>query len=298
MNTRTDLDKRIRESGPPPKIAVVVGSIGVRAAAAIPLFEFMDEVGIEADMLIGSSGGALMAAMRGAGYSPLQMREQIDRMIGGKLYSRIDYRTLLGFAHPKLGRPGIGSAIKKPHHQQDLYRQLFGDRLLEDLQPTTLLQTADCLAGESVVLKAGPLAEAVYPASAMAPEFPPIQVEGRWLVDGSYVAPVPILEAVKRGADIIIALFHPEEPKPHPEDLLECNYNILAAYFSRLIKDQTMLSIELHHHEIILVPVDFDQYIGPWETKALPGVLRAGEKAVAGKRSEILDVISGFNPND
>ncbi|QQS49156.1 MAG: patatin-like phospholipase family protein [Acidobacteriota bacterium] len=275
-----------------PKIAVVLGSIGVRAAAAIPLFEFMDEAGIEPDFLIGSSGAGLLAAMRGAGFSTREMRDQVGGMIGAKIYSSIDYRTLLGFAHSKLGRPGIGSAIKKNHHQLDLFRRIFGDRQLEDLEPSILLQTADCLAGESVILESGPLAEAVYAAGAMAPEFPPVRIDGRWLVDGSYVAPVPILEAVKRGADIIIAFFHPENPKPHPADLLECNYNILAAYFSRLIRDQTMLSIELHHHEIILVPVDFDQYVGPWETKAIPRVLQAGERAVAARKAEILDVIS------
>lgn len=276
-----------------PKIAVVLGSIGVRAAAAIPLFEFMDEAGIGADLLVGSSGGALLAAMRGAGFSTEEMRRRIGGLIGSKLYSKIDYRTLLGFAHPRLGRPGIGSALKKPANQHDFYRRVFGDRRLEDLQPRTLLQTTNCLAGESVVLESGPLAEAVYAAGAMAPEFPPVKIDGQWLVDGSYVAPVPILEAVKRQADVIIALFHPEEPKPHPEDLLECNYNILAAYFSRLIRDQTMLSIELHHHEIILVPIEFDNYIGPWETKAIPRVLQAGEKAVAAKRGEILDIVKG-----
>lgn len=277
-----------------PKIAVVLGSIGVRSAAAIPLFEFMDEAGIEADLQVASSSGAMLAAMRGAGLSTAEMRRRVGEMSGAKLYSSIDYRTLLGIAHQRLGRPGIGSALKKPANQHEFYSRIFGERRLEDLQPRTILQTTDLLAGESVVLESGRLAEAVYAAGAMAPEFPPVKIEGRWLVDGSYVAPVPILEAVKRQADIIIALFHPEEPKPHPEDLLECNYNILAAYFSRLIRDQTMLSIELHHHEIILVPIVFDDYIGPWETKAIPRVLQAGEKAVAAKRAEILEIINAM----
>lgn len=277
-----------------PKVAVVVGAIGVRAAAAIPLFEFFDEAGIEADLLIGSSGGALMTAMRGAGIGTDRMRRFIERMHGEKLYSRIDYRTLLGFAHPKLARPGIGSALKRPQRQQQFYQEIFGSRRLEELQPATLLQAADCIAGEGVVLHSGLVADAVYAASAMAPEFPPIQLDGRWLVDGAYTSPVPILEAVKRHADVIITLFHQEEPKPHPEDLLEANYNILAAYFSRLVKDQTMLSIELHHHEIILAPIHFEEYIGPWETRALPKVLEAGERVVARKKDEIRRAIANF----
>ncbi len=281
-------------SGARPRIAVVIGAIGVRAAAAIPLFEFLDEAGIEADLLIGSSAGAMMAAMRGAGISTLQMREFVGHTHREKLYSRIDYRTLIGFAHPRLAKPGIGSALKKPQLQLELYRRIFGARRLEELRPTTLLQSADCIAGEGVMLDSGPLAEAVYAASALAPEFPPIRFEGRWLVDGAYISPVPILEAVKRQADLIIALFHEEEANPRPEDLLEANYNILAAYFRRLAQDQTLLSIELHHHEIILLPVKFDEYIGPWETGALPAVFKAGRTAVARKKDEIVEVISSF----
>jgi hypothetical protein len=93
---------------------------------------------------------------------------------------------------------------------------------------------------------------------------------------------------------VIIALFHQEEPKPDPEDLLESNYNILAAYFSRLVKDQIMLAIEMHHHEIVLAPVQFESYVGPWETAALPAVIEAGRKTVARKKDEIIGVISGF----
>jgi NTE family protein len=283
-----------KTSIPRPKVAVVIGSIGVRAAAAIPLFEFLDESGVETDLLVGSSSGAIFTAMRGAGITTAQMREFAGQMHGKKIYSQIDYRTLFGFAHPKLAKPGIGSALKKPGQQQRLFQRAFGTRRLEELLPRTVLLSTDCIAGEGVVLDSGPLADAVYASSAMAPYFPPIQFNGRWLADGAYLFPVPILEAVKRQADVIIALFHQEEPKPHPEDLLESNYNILAAYFSRLIKDQIMLAIELHHHEIILAPVQFESYVGPWETAAIPAVIEAGRESVARKKDEILGAISSF----
>lgn len=289
---RSDVQAKIPD--PRPKVAVALGGIGVRAAAAIPLFEFLDEAGVETDLLIGSSGGAVYAAMRGAGITPARMRGFVDEIRRGKLYSRIDYRTLFGFAHPKLAKPGIGYALKKADRIQELYRRIFGSRRLEDLRPTTLLQTVDCIAGEGVVLDSGPLADTVYASSSMAPEFPPIQVNGRWLADGAYMAPVPVLEAVKRQADVIIALYHEEEPKPSPEDLLESNYNILAAYFGRLTRDQVMLAIELHHHEIILAPVRFDSYIGPWETAALPTVIEAGRKSVERIKDEILRVVPGL----
>src|SRR5262245_45732592 len=145
-------ETRATTSNPRPKVAVVIGAIGVRAAAAIPLFEFLDEANVEVDLLIGSSSGAIFTAMRGAGVTTAQMREFVEQMRGEKPYSQLDYRTIFGFAHPKLAKPGIGSALKKPHRQQQLFQRVFGTRRLEELKPTTLLQSADCLAGESVVL--------------------------------------------------------------------------------------------------------------------------------------------------
>jgi len=50
----------------------------------------------------------------------------------------------------------------------------------------------------------------------------------------------------------------------------------------------------LHHHEIILLPIKFDEYVGPWDTQVLPKILQVGEQAVARKKAEILNVIHSF----
>lgn len=283
---------------PCPQVALVLGLIGVRAAAAIPLFEFLDEEQIAVDLLLGTSGGAWLAAMRGAGYAPAQMQDWLAEMDRQKVYSQLDFQTLIGLAHAKFARPGIGSALRKVDRQKELARQIFGTRRLEDLHPATVLQTSDCVAGKAVTLSTGDVADAVCAASAMTPYFPPQQIEGRWLADGAYATPVPVLEAVKRHADVIIALYYEEAPNPQPKDLLEANYNILSAYLSSLTKDQIMLAIDLHHHEIILLPLKLEPYIGPWETTALPAVLQAGRQAVARGREEILAAVRTALPRN
>lgn len=279
---------------PKPRIALVIGAVGIRGLAAIPLFEFLDEAGIEVDLLIGTGGGGLTAAMRGAGFSTARMREVAAELQRENPYTAIDYRTLLGFAHPKLARPGIDFALKRTDRVLAVYRRLFGDRRLEDFRPATMLQTSECIYGNSVLLDKGLAADAVYAAGALPPEFPPIQIDGQWLLDGSFISPVPILEAIKRQADIILALFYEEAPKPNPADLLEANFNILAAYISRLSRDQMMLSIELHHHEIQLLPLKLDPYVGPWENGAIPRVLDAGREIVARNADEILTLVQNY----
>lgn len=280
-----------------PHVAIVLGLIGVRAAAAIPLFEFLDTEQITVDLLLGTSGGAWLAAMRGAGYSSAEMQEFLTEMDRQRVYSQLDFQTLLGLAHSKWARPGIGSALRKVDRLQQLARRIFGARQLEDLSPTTVLQTSDCVAGGAVPLSEGDVADAVCAASALTPYFPPRQVGGRWLADGAYVTPVPVLEAVKRHADVIIALYYEETPKPQPKDLIEANYNLLSAYLSSLIKDQNLLAIDLHHHEIILLPLKLEPYIGPWESGALPALLQAGRQAVEYGREEILAAVRTALPS-
>jgi NTE family protein len=272
-------------------VAVVIGAVGIRGLAAIPLFEFLDDTAIEVDLIVGTGGGALAAAMRGAGLSTVAMRDVAAQVQADNPYTDIDYRTLLGLAHPRLARPGIDHALKRPDRVRALYRRIFGDRRLEDFRPATLLQTSDCVEGVGVVLDRGLAADAVYAAGALAPEFPPLRIDGRWLLDGSLAAPVPILEAVRRQADVILALFHDEAPKADPTDLLQANYNTLAAYFSRLSRDQLLMAVDLHHHEIQLLPVRLDPHVGPWDAAALARVLEAGRDVVARHADEILALI-------
>jgi NTE family protein len=278
---------------PGPRVAVVIGAVGIRGLAAIPLFEFLDEAAIEVDLIVATGGGALAAAMRGAGLSTSSMRDVAAQLAADNPFTVIDYRTLLGLAHARLARPGIAFALKRADRAQALYRRIFGDRRLEDCRPPTLLQAADCVRGGSVVLDRGLVADAVYAAGALAPEFPPHRIDGRWLVDGSFVSPVPVLEAIKRQADVIVALFHDDVPKVRPTDLLEANYNILAACFSRLSRDQLLMAVDLHHHEIQLLPFRLDPHVGPWEVAGVGRVLEAGREVVARHADEMLAVIRG-----
>jgi len=58
-----------------PKIGVVLGSGGIKALASIPLFDFLYDAGIDIDLLVGCSGGGVIAGLRGAGYDTEQMRK-------------------------------------------------------------------------------------------------------------------------------------------------------------------------------------------------------------------------------
>ncbi len=281
-----------------PSVSVVIGAVGARGLAAVPLFEFLDEAAIRADLIIGSGGGAFVAAMRGAGFDRSRMREVAAQWRRERLFSQHDYRTLLSLAYKKLSRPGVTSAFRSPQRQQSFFRRVFGDSNLEELHTTTLLQTTDLMTGEAAVLDSGPVAEAVYAAGAFFPYFPPIHHQGRWLIDGAYSAAFPVMEAVKRFSDVIVVFFNEEQIRPEPEDLFAANHNLFATYRRWLGRSQTITAVDMHHHEIVFVPLALDRFIGPWESDALPELLEAGRMAVERKKDEILRAIEEFGAPD
>jgi len=278
-----------------PKIAVVLGTGGIKAMAGLALFEFFEEQKIPIDLMVGCSGGALACASIGMGRSPAEIREHGLAKLEKTLFTKLDYRSLLGIFNSRLGTFDKTSGVIKPHGWQKALRDYFGDKKLEQLRPRTLIQTTDVDTGEGVVLTKGSVAEAVYASCAFFPAFPPARIDGRHLGDGIYSAPVPVMEAIKRNMDVIIALDFKEKVKAQPKGFFSCFYHHIDNTMRTLTRSQMFLSFSLHHHEIVIVEVDFDRTINPWDMHELPAIIEAGKKAVEDHKSMILSAITSFS---
>ena len=283
----TDLEKR-------PQVGVVIGSGGIKALAAVALFEFLSEAKIDIDLLVGCSGGSIVAALRGAGYEPAEMRDLIKKSLNRELFRNVDYRSILGIARLPFGRFDRTAGILKPDAIQKVYRSIFKDLRLEELHPKTILQVTDYQTGEGAVLTTGLVADAVYASGAMFPIIPPMCIEGRWFVDGGFSSPVPVMEAVKHNMDVVIAVVFQEKLAHEPKGFVECFWNLPKIFTLSIHRSQISLSIDLHHYEIVIINISFDKYIQIWDVQEIPTILEAGEKAVDQKKEEILSVVRSF----
>jgi len=277
-----------------PKVGIVLGGGGLKSLAAITLFEFLSAAQINIDLLVGCSGGGIIAALKGAGYDPAQMRNLITQLLNRKLLRQVDYRSVAGIAKLPFGRFDKSSGIMKGEPIRKVFHRIFKDLKLEELRPETILQATDYQTGEGVVLSTGLVADAVYASGAVFPILPPICIEGRWFVDGAYSSNVPVMEAVKRNMDVIIAVVLEEKLAPDPHGFLECYFTIHKTLTRSLVRSQLSLSIDLHHHEIVIINVLFEKYIQVWDVDEAPAILAAGQKAVDQKKDEILSVIGSF----
>jgi NTE family protein len=278
-----------------PKIALVLGTGGIKAMACLALFEFLEEQKIPIDLLVGCSGGALACASIGMGRPPAEIREQGLAKLEKSLFTKLDSRSLLGIFSSRLGTFDKTSGILNPQGWKKALHEYFGNKKLEQLYPRTLLQATDVETGEGVVLTRGLVADAVYASCAFFPAFPPIRIDGRYLGDGIYSAPVPVMEAIKRNMDVIIALDFKEKVKAEPKGFFSCFYRHIDNTMRTLTRSQMFLSIGLHHHEIVIIEVNFDYTINPWDVHELPAIIEAGKKAVAAHQSMILSAIRGFS---
>jgi NTE family protein len=279
-----------------PKVGIVVGSGGMKSLSSIALFEFLDEAGIDVDLLIGCSGGSSVIASWACGNNAETMREQAYNFWGNKdLLTRTDYRTLLSIAGLPFGRFDKSRGLLKPDLAFKAYKEMFGDRNIEDLTVRSMFQTTDLLSGEPVMLSKGLLRDAVYASGALFPLLPGLQIDGRWLMDGVYSVPLPVLEAVNKDMDIIIAMTYEERTTVESRGFVP--YFLRAHGYSHhwLQRNQTALSVEMHHHEIVFINVIFDKFISLRSVRRIPEILEKGKMAVEDKKSEILSAIENFS---
>jgi NTE family protein len=186
------------EDLPKPVAFVLSGGVSLGAVQA-GMLRAMLESGIQPDLLIGSSVGALNAAFLGQGFTETRIRQlteiwcelRRDNVFGDfglkRVVSIISQRTAL--ASPEALHRLIAAHIPVSH---------------ENLETPVFVTATDYLSGETVILSQGNLHENLLASCAIPFVFPLVLIEGRYLVDGSISANVPLLPAEKLGARTLV----------------------------------------------------------------------------------------------
>lgn len=157
--------------------------------------------GVSADMVVGSSVGALNGAYY-AGDPTLKgvlQLETIWRGLQRQDVFPITWRTLLGFIRRRdflIPQDGI----------QKLIDDHLPYRNLQDARLPLHIVTTDIVTGDSVVLSEGSAAQAIIASTAIPGAFAPIRYKDFYLADGAISSNTPIRVAVAKGANRLIIL--------------------------------------------------------------------------------------------
>lgn len=275
-----------------PRLALVLGSGGLNSLAAIPLIEFLQAHQIQPDLLVGCSGGSLTLTLLACGHTGQDMGTMFSQSLKPSLFRKdwLNIAIMLGL-RTKGFKKSLSIFNTLPVFK--LIKSLVGDRRLEDLDVPLVLQATDFDTGEGVELDSGSLVDAVYASCAAYPFFHPIQINGRWLFDGAFSAPMPILPAARRSVDIVLAVDFSEKLQRNPTSFIEAMVHLNKVLSKSVAQSQMLASIGLHGHEIVHVKVRFPSYIQIWETGAYALIQEAGKRAVAEYGDEILALLQG-----
>ena len=174
-----------------PRVGLALGSGSARGWAHVGVIRALESAGIRPDLVCGTSIGALVGAAYVAG--ELARFEQWLLGLGVKeVLALMDVR--------------LNGGMIKGERLMEFFRRNFIDRPIEDLRmPFAAVATA-LHSGAEVWLREGSTVEAVRASIALPALFTPVVREGRVLVDGALVNPVPVSLARAMGADIVIAV--------------------------------------------------------------------------------------------
>ena len=175
------------------KIGLALGGGAARGLAHIGVLEILDREGIPVDMIAGTSAGAAVGALYAHGKSAARIKE---------LALDTGWRRLVSLIDLALPRSGFieGTKIK------NLLKSIMGDVSFDELKiPLSCLAT-DIRSGEEVVISDGSVLEAVRASISIPVIFTAVKRQGRYLVDGGLVNPVPVSTVRKMGADLVIAV--------------------------------------------------------------------------------------------
>ena len=173
-------------------VSLALGSGGARGLAHIGIIGWLTENGYRIRALAGSSMGALVGGIYAAGRLDT-FTEWVSDL------HRLDVLRLLDISFGSAG-------LLKGERLISLLKELIGDRKIEELPlPFTAVAT-DIQNGKEVWLSRGLLFDAIRASIAIPMIFTPHTLEGRQLVDGGLVNPVPIAPTLRHRTDLTIAV--------------------------------------------------------------------------------------------
>ena len=175
-----------------PRVGVALGSGSARGLAHIGVLRALQEAGINVHCVAGTSMGAVVGAVYASG--------KIERM--AERLANLDWAGIVALLDPVFPRSGLIDGQRVA----EFVRAHVPGALIEDLALPFAAVATDWETGAEVVARSGELTEAVRASIAVPGIVTPVRSNGRLLVDGGLVNPVPVSVARALGAEVVIAV--------------------------------------------------------------------------------------------
>lgn len=258
------------------RVALVLGSGGVRSAAALGVVDVLEREGLRPDLIVGCSSGAIFGATIAMGMTSREAMAAATRLWSADLTQRRRWSAYVQLIAPRLLGFNAGFSLRDARLIASRIEEAFGERRLEGLHTPLRVVTTEAASGDSVVLARGLVTDALRASIALPFIFPSVEVEGRRLMDGVISNPLPVSAA--SDAQGVIALgFRGVMPRR-----IDGPSRLMAQVSTAMINNLQQAHINGARgagQQIVSLQLDVCRRVGLWETSAMPYIFEAGRRA-------------------
>ena len=173
-----------------PAIGLALGGGFARGIAHVGVLKVLEQEGIPVRVVAGTSVGALI----GAAYCSGVTLQELEDMASNVRFSN--------FARWTLSRCGFASNDR----MISFLTRILKVKTFEELRIPLGVAATDFNTGEGVVFHSGSIIDPVRASCAYPGMFLPVQIRGRYLVDGMLSHPVPTRPVREMGAERVLAV--------------------------------------------------------------------------------------------
>ena len=284
-----------------PKIGLALGGGGARGLAHIGVLKVFNRENIPIDILTGSSAGAIISSMYAQYEDSDFIEEKVRKFIESPDFESIGVdqfveehqseNILSQIAEDIKERLVINIALRrKSIGSNKQYKKAISFLLNEgDISETKKklgIVACDIVKGDSVLFTSGDIQKVTLASSSVPGYLPPVMYDSYTLIDGAVLSPIPILEAYKMGADIVIGI------DVMPDLVVKSDqHNILDI----IMRESQMLGVKYSQ----LLNTKADYIVRPdvgrfhWaDFREYDYLIKAGEKIAQQKLREIESIIT------
>ena len=175
----------------PPRLGLALGSGSARGWSHLGVIRALERAGIVPDIVCGTSIGALVGAAYAAGQHD-RLEPWVRSLTWSSVAGLLDWR--------------LGGGLMAGGKLTAFFRKHYEDNDICALPKAFGCVATDLASGREVWLRSGSVIDAVRASIALPGVFTPAVQNGRLLVDGGLVNPVPVSLCRALGADIVIAV--------------------------------------------------------------------------------------------
>lgn len=294
-----------------PSVALVLSGGGAKGFAELPVMEYIEQMDIPIDMIIGTSVGAIIGGFYSAGYSAQGVIDEFSKVEWSRIFddkTASPYEDIYGIHGENVTPLSIGfgtnfslklsSGFSKGQYALSLLRSLLlkipSDINFNDLNIPFRAVSTDMNSGDAYVLQDGDLAEAIRASMSLPGVFSPLYLDEYCFMDGGLRYNMAINVAHKMGYDIIIAIDISEPVLNNPEGFTA---DPAAAIINTIGIAQYTVTEQLKDYANIIITPDVKGY-GILDFQKSQLIYDEGKKAIEKYKEPLKKIRQMIYPED